>query len=49
MLSLGVVPLHWIAQHIGHATIDMIQRRYGNWIRTDGWDVTQMIEKLLDL
>lgn len=35
--------------HVGHATIDMIQRRYGKWIRTDGQDVPQMIEKLLDL
>ena len=49
MLSLGVVPLHWISQHVGHATIDMIQRRYGKWIRTDGQDVPEMIEKLLDL
>lgn len=35
--------------YIGHATINMIQCRYGKWIRTDGQDVTQMIEKLLDL
>ncbi|SEG14818.1 Arm DNA-binding domain-containing protein [Billgrantia desiderata] len=49
MLSLGVVPLHWISQHVGHATIEMIQRRYGKWIRTDGQDVPNMIEKLLNL
>ncbi|EWG98532.1 Arm DNA-binding domain-containing protein [Halomonas sp. BC04] len=49
MLSLGVVPLHWISNHVGHATINMIQQRYGKWIRGDGQDVPTMIEKLLDL
>jgi integrase len=49
MLSLGVVPLHWISNHVGHATITMIQRRYGKWIRSDGQDVPAMIEKLLEL
>ncbi len=49
MLSLGVVPLHWIANHVGHSSITMIQRRYGKWIHADGQDVPTMIEKLLDL
>lgn len=49
MLSLGVVPLHWISGHVGHATINMIQQRYGKWIRSDGQDVPAMVEKLLDL
>ncbi|SDG27691.1 integrase [Onishia taeanensis] len=49
MLSLGVVPLHWISNHVGHSTITMIQRRYGKWIRTDGQDVPTLIEKLLEL
>lgn len=49
MLSLGVVPLHWISNHVGHSTINMIQRRYGKWIKSDGQDVPAMIEKLLGL
>lgn len=49
MLSLGVVPLHWISNHVGHSTINMIQRRYGKWIKSDGQDVPSMIEKLLEL
>lgn len=49
MLSLGVVPLHWISNHVGHSSITMIQRRYGKWIHADGQDVPAMVEKLLDL
>lgn len=49
LLSLGVVPLHWIASHVGHTTIAMIQKRYDKWIRSDGPDVPGMIEKLLEL
>ncbi|MEL7968535.1 hypothetical protein AAG587_19375 [Vreelandella neptunia] len=49
LLSLGVVPLHWISNHVGHATITMIQRRYGKWIRSDGPDIPALIEKQLDL
>ncbi|MFG6158060.1 tyrosine-type recombinase/integrase [Halomonas sp. 1390] len=49
MLSLGVVPLHWISNHVGHSTINMIQRRYGKWFKSDGQDVPSMIEKLLEL
>jgi len=49
LLSLGVVPLHWIAGHVGHATITMIQRRYGKWIRSDGPDIPSLIEKQLEL
>lgn len=49
MLSLGTVPLHWISQHVGHTTIEQIQRTYGRWIRKDGADVHGMIEKMLDM
>lgn len=49
LLSLGVVPLHWISNHVGHATITMIQQRYGKWIRGDGPDIPALIEKQLGL
>lgn len=49
MLTLGIVPLHWIASHVGHTTTDMIQKNYGKWIQEDGPDVQTMIEKVLDL
>ncbi|WP_263974155.1 hypothetical protein [Halomonas elongata] len=44
-----MVPLHWISNHVGNSTINMIQRRYGKWIKSDGQDVPNMIEKLLEL
>lgn len=49
LLSTGVVPLHWIAQHVGHTTIDMIQRNYGKWIKTDGADMHSIIEGIFKL
>lgn len=49
MLTLGVIPLHWIAPHVGHTTIDMIQKNYGKWIQQDGPDMQNIIEKALDL
>jgi integrase len=49
MLTLGIVPLHWIAGHVGHSTIEMIQRKYGTWIKKDGNNVLMTIEKQLDL
>lgn len=49
MLSTGAIPLHWIAQHVGHTTIDMIQKTYGKWIKADGADMHQTIEKIFDL
>lgn len=49
MLTLGTVPMHWIAGHVGHSTIAMIQKRYGKWIQADGPDVQAAIEKALDL
>jgi integrase len=49
MLTLGTVPLHWIANHVGHSTIEMIQRKYGKWIQQDGKNVLNSIEKQLDL
>lgn len=48
MLSLGFVPLHWIANHVGHTTTAMIQRKYGKWMPEDGVDMVGMIEKQLD-
>jgi integrase len=49
MLTLGTVPMHWIAAHVGHSTIEMIQRKYGKWIQQDGENVLGIIEKQLDL
>ena len=49
MLSTGLVPIHWIADHVGHSSIQMIQQRYGKWIHADGPDIHQAVEKLLDL
>ena len=49
MLTLGIVPMHWISSHVGHTTTDMIQKVYGKWIQDDGPDVQTMIEKILDL
>lgn len=49
MLSTGVVPLHWIAQHVGHTTTDMIQKTYGKWIAQDGADMHATIEKIFKL
>jgi integrase len=49
MLSTGVVPLHWIAQHVGHTTTDMIQKTYSKWINSDGADMHAMIEKIFEL
>nr|WP_300309252.1 DUF3596 domain-containing protein [Halomonas sp.] len=49
MLSLGDVPLHWISNHVGHSTINMIQRRYGKWIHADGQNVSELIEKHLGM
>lgn len=49
MLTLGVVPMHWIASHVGHSTTAMIQKRYGKWIQIDGPDVQATIEKVLNL
>ena len=49
MLSTGIVPLHWIANHVGHTTIEQIQKTYGKWIKTDGADIHGMVEKLFDL
>ena len=49
MLSLGFVPLHWIANHVGHTTTAMIQRKYGKWMPEDGVDMVGMIEKQLEL
>lgn len=49
MLSTGLVPIHWIADHVGHSSIQMIQQRYGKWIHSDGPDIHQAVEKLLDL
>lgn len=49
MLSTGVVPIHWIADHVGHSSIQMIQQRYGKWIHADGPDIHATVEKLLDL
>jgi len=49
MLTLGIIPLHWISAHVGHTTIDMIQKNYGKWIQQDGPDVQKMIEKVLEL
>lgn len=49
MLSTGLVPIHWIADHVGHSSIQMIQQRYGKWIHADGPDIHEAVEKLLDL
>ena len=49
MLTLGTVPMHWIAAHVGHSTIEMIQRKYGKWIQQDGQNVLNSIEKQLGL
>ena len=49
MLSTGAIPLHWISDHVGHSTIDMIQKTYGKWIKADGADLHQTIEKIFDL
>jgi len=49
MLSRGVVPLKWIADHVGHTTISMIEKRYGKWIEKDGPDIQASVEKMLDL
>lgn len=49
MLTLGIVPLKWIADHVGHTTISMIEKRYGKWIEKDGPDIQSSVEKMLDL
>lgn len=49
MLTLGIVPMHWIAAHVGHTSTTMIQKHYGKWIQVDGPDVQKSIEKALDL
>jgi integrase len=49
MLSTGAVPLPWIANHLGHTTIDMIQRTYGKWMKQDGADIHAMIEGIFRL
>jgi integrase len=49
MLSTGAVPLQWIANHVGHTTIDMIQRTYGKWLKQDGADVHTIIEGIFRL
>jgi integrase len=49
MLSTGTVPLHWIAQHVGHTTTDMIQKTYGKWIKKDGADMHALIESIFRL
>lgn len=49
MLSTGVVPLHWIASHVGHTTIEQIQRTYGKWIKSDGADIHTVIERYFEL
>jgi integrase len=49
MLSTGVVPLHWIANHVGHTTIEMIQRTYGKWMPTDGANIQEVIEKYFEM
>jgi integrase len=49
MLSTGVVPLHWIANHVGHTTTEMIQRTYGKWIKSDGADMHSIIEGIFKL
>lgn len=49
MLTLGVVPMQWIAAHVGHTTIAMIQKHYGKWIQQDGPDIHQVVERSLDL
>lgn len=49
MLSTGEVPLHWIAKHVGHTTIDQIQRTYGKWIEKDGADILGAIEEIFEM
>lgn len=49
MPSTGAVPLHWIAQHVGHTTTDMFQKTYGKWIKKDGADVHALIEGIFRL
>lgn len=44
VLSSGIVPLHWITNHVGHSTTAMIERRYGKWIKQDGMDAHRMLE-----
>ena len=47
MLTLGIVPLKWIADHVGHTTIAMIETRYGRWIEKDGPDIHASAERML--
>ncbi|MDN6321494.1 MAG: hypothetical protein L0J73_02295 [Halomonas sp.] len=49
LLSMGVVPLHWISNHVGHATITMIQQRYGQVDSQRRPKCSSAIEKQLDL
>lgn len=49
MLSRGDVPLKWIADHVGHTTISMIEKRYGKWIEKDGPDIQAKVERVLGL
>ncbi|GAB3340616.1 hypothetical protein ACFO0E_03765 [Chromohalobacter beijerinckii] len=49
MLSTDLAPIHWIADHVGHSSIQMIQQRYGKWIHADGPDIHKAVEKLLGL
>lgn len=46
MLTTGVVPLQWIANHVGHENINMIQKRYAKWINKDGEQVYRVINDL---
>lgn len=49
MLSQGVVPMQWIAAHVGHTTITMIQKHYGKWIQEDGPDIHKVVERMMKL
>lgn len=48
MLSTGNVPMHWIAEHVGHTSTAMISKHYGKWMRQDGDDVIGKIEERLN-
>ncbi|WOC77670.1 site-specific integrase [Stutzerimonas frequens] len=49
MLTSGVVPLDWIAEHMGHTSTSMIHKHYGKWISNDAADMTSIIERQLKL
>lgn len=49
LLTTGVASVEWIAEQVGHTSVNMIRQHYGTWINEDGPDVVGMLEVALKL